>query len=204
MISHTRPSHFSTCNIEKLGMGLGTKLCSTVYLYPLLSPPSSPLNCHEGALVVLCVYMLYESACRTTLSCLIRNLVIDWLWRESWKKCHISHYPMHVSIKMFTIIMCVSLKGYGMYWYMSRINFYSLINPQRMCEGYGGQSVYVCLSVTTLAATYLVLTSKIRCLRVLYGILQICNMWLLLRMLCSKFLASFADHCSLPHSLTSS
>ena len=59
-----------------------------------------------------------------------------------------------------------------------------LINPRRMREGYGSLCVY--LSVTTLAATYLVFTLKIRCHRVLYGIF---NVWLLLKilMLCSKF-----------------
>ena len=78
-----------------------------------------------------------------------------------------------------------------------------IINPRHMREGYGSHSVCVCLSVTMLAATHLVFTSKVRCLRVPYGIFQICNVWLLLKMLCSKVLASFADHCSLPCSLMS-
>ena len=65
-----------------------------------------------------------------------------------------------------------------------------VINPQRMREGYGSQSVCVCvcvyLSVTTLTATHLIFTSIVRCLRVLYGVFQICNVWLLLKILCSK------------------
>ena len=73
-----------------------------------------------------------------------------------------------------------------------------------MRKGYDSQSVCVCLSVTTLAAIYLVFTSKIRCLRVLYGVFQICNVWLLLRILCLKVLASSADHSGLPRFLTSS
>ena len=31
--SHTRPSHFSACNIEKLGMGLGKRLAEIIYTY---------------------------------------------------------------------------------------------------------------------------------------------------------------------------
>ena len=72
-----------------------------------------------------------------------------------------------------------------------------------MRKGYSSQSV--CVFVTTLAITYLFFfTSKTMCLRVLYGVFQICNMWLLLKMLCSKVLASFTDHCGLPCPLTSS
>ena len=73
----------------------------------------------------------------------------------------------------------------------------TITNPWRMREGYSSQSVCVCvcLSVTTLAATYLVFTSKIRCLRVLHVVFQICNVWLLLRMLCFK---SYGLFCSPP------
>ena len=60
------------------------------------------------------------------------------------------------------------------------------------------------LSVITLAATYLICSSKIGRPRILYGVFQIFNVWLLLKMLCFKVLASFADHRSLPCSLTSS
>ena len=80
-----------------------------------------------------------------------------------------------------------------------------VINPRCMREGYGSQSVCVCvcLSVTTLTATYLIFTSIVRCLRVLYGVFQICSVWLLLKILLFKSSLSFADHRSLPRSLTS-
>ena len=43
-----------------------------------------------------------------------------------------------------------------------------IVYPRRMREGYGSRSVCVCvsvcLSVTTLTATYLVYDSKMRCL----------------------------------------
>ena len=54
--------------------------------------------------------------------------------------------------------------------------------------------VCVYLSIKTLATVYLVYTSKIRCQRVLYGVVKVFVMWLLLKTLCSKVLASFADH----------
>lgn len=59
--------------------------------------------------------------------------------------------------------------------------------------------VYVCLCSCLLAATYFI---EILCHGVLYGIFQICNMFLL-KMLRSKVLVSFADQCCLPHSLIS-
>ena len=42
-----------------------------------------------------------------------------------------------------------------------------MINPQRMREGYGSRSVClsVCLSVTTLAGTYLFFKSQVKCHR---------------------------------------
>ena len=67
-------------------------------------------------------------------------------------------------------------------------------------------SVYVsvCLSVTIKSAAYLVYTSKTRCRRVLYGVFKVFVVWLSLKTLRSKVLASFADcHC-LPHFLMSS
>ena len=48
------------------------------------------------------------------------------------------------------------------------IHAVQVINPRRMREGYGSRSV--CLSVTTLAAIYLVCKSKMRSYRVPYGI----------------------------------
>ena len=82
-------------------------------------------------------------------------------------------------------------------------NYHEVILTLSACAR--GTVVCLCvyLSVTTLAATYLIYTSKIRCPRVLYGIFQIFNVWLLLKMLCFKVLASFADHHSLPRSLMS-
>ena len=77
-----------------------------------------------------------------------------------------------------------------------------VINPQRMrSKGYSSQFVCVCVSVTTLTATYLVYKAKVRYHRVLYGVLQICNVWISLKTLCSKVMALFAYHrCSLKSS----
>ena len=44
----------------------------------------------------------------------------------------------------------------------------NIINSRRMHEGYCSRSV--CLSVTTLTATYLVCESKLRCYNIPYGI----------------------------------
>ena len=64
--------------------------------------------------------------------------------------------------------------------------------------------VCVCLSVITKSAAYLVCTSKTRCHRVLYGVFKVFVMWLSLKTLRSRVLASFADcHC-LPRFLMSS
>ena len=66
-------------------------------------------------------------------------------------------------------------------------------------------SLCVCLSVTTLTATYIVCKAEVRYHNmVLYGVLQICNVWLSLKTLLSKVMALFAYHCCLPRSLTSS
>ena len=79
-----------------------------------------------------------------------------------------------------------------------------------MREGYGSWfvCVYVCvcvcvyLSVTALTATYIILKSKVRYHRGLHGVLNICNVWLSLKMLYSKVMASFTYHGYLPRSLT--
>ena len=78
-----------------------------------------------------------------------------------------------------------------------------IINPQCMHEGV---VVSLCVYVFVYHASCYMphFASKIRCLRFFNGVFQICNVWLLLRVLCSKVLVSFADHCGLPHSLTSS
>ena len=39
----------------------------------------------------------------------------------------------------------------------------TIFNPRHMREGYGSRFVCVCASVTELAATYLVFTSKVGC-----------------------------------------
>ena len=64
--------------------------------------------------------------------------------------------------------------------------------------------VYMYLSVTTLATMYLIYMSKIWCHRIVYGVFKVFVMWLLLKTLCSKVLASFADHDCLSYFLMSS
>ena len=74
--------------------------------------------------------------------------------------------------------------------------YVSVINPRCMLRRVTVVvcvCVCKCLSVTMLAATYLVFTSKMRRLRVLYGVFPIFNLWILLKMLCSKVLVSFTD-----------
>ena len=55
----------------------------------------------------------------------------------------------------------------------------ALINPRRMHEGYGSTVVVlcVCLSVTTLAATYLVYKSKLLYYKVPYGVPNAWFVW---------------------------
>ena len=65
--------------------------------------------------------------------------------------------------------------------------FVSLVNPRRMREGYGSRSV--CLSVTTLTATYLVFKSQVKCHRVLRDVFNRCIVWILLKTLRSEVLA---------------
>ena len=50
--------------------------------------------------------------------------------------------------------------------------FKLFVNLRHMCEGYGRRSVLVSvyLSVTTLAATYLVYEPNLRCYKVPYGV----------------------------------
>ena len=55
-----------------------------------------------------------------------------------------------------------------------------------------------CLSITMLAALYLVYTSKTRFCRVLYGAFKVFTAWVSLKMLCSKVLVSFIGHHSYP------
>ena len=62
-----------------------------------------------------------------------------------------------------------------------------------MCEGYGSRSVCVCLSVTTLAATYLVYESRLLRYKVPYGVPNAWFVWISQKTICSPVLASFAD-----------
>ena len=66
----------------------------------------------------------------------------------------------------------------------------------RMRKGYSSccVCVYVCLcvSITVLAATYLVYKSQIGCYKVPCGVSNVCIVWILLKTLCSPVLASFA------------
>ena len=76
-----------------------------------------------------------------------------------------------------------------------------------MHKGYGSHFVCLCIYLfvcTTKSATYLVYTPKTRYHRVLYGVFKVFFMWLQLKMLHSKVLASFAHcHC-LPRFVMSS
>ena len=70
-----------------------------------------------------------------------------------------------------------------------------------MRKGYGSRPVCVCVCVcvsTTKSATYLVYTSKTKCHRVLYDVFKVFVVWLSLKTLCSRVLASFAGHHRLP------
>ena len=60
----------------------------------------------------------------------------------------------------------------------------------------------VCLSVTKLAATYLVCKSKLRCYTILYGVPNACIVWISLKTLCLPVLTSFADGKLLDFSLS--
>ena len=67
-----------------------------------------------------------------------------------------------------------------------------MINPWRMREGYGSHSVCtvcLCVSVAALAATYLVYKSRVRCYKVLYGVSNVCIVWILLKTFRSPVLA---------------
>ncbi len=79
-------------------------------------------------------------------------------------------------------------------------------------QGYGTRSVCpslclsVCLSVCyheILSAAYLVCTSKTKFYRVVYGVFKVFVVWISLKTLPSKVLATSAGHRCLPHSLAS-
>ena len=65
--------------------------------------------------------------------------------------------------------------------------------------------VVLCVCVCTkLAATYLNYMMKVRCHQAFYAELNVCIVWMSLKTLRSKFLATFADHRCLLRFLTSS
>ena len=64
-------------------------------------------------------------------------------------------------------------------------------NTRHMRQDYC--SWFVCLSVTTLAATYLICESNLRCCKVPYGVPNSWFVWISPKTLCSPVLASFAD-----------
>ena len=88
------------------------------------------------------------------------------------------------------------------------VHTFIIFNPQCMREGsleprltFGFEAsarvtvavLCVCLSVTTLAATYLICESKLRCCKVPYGVPNTWFVWISQKTLCSPVLASFAD-----------
>ena len=88
---------------------------------------------------------------------------------------------------------------------LTTLQTFKFINPQRMrrrvtvvvlCV-----CVCVCLSVTTKSAAYLVFTSQTKFYRVLYGVFNVFTVWLSLKTLCLRVLASFFGHCCLNSSL---
>ena len=60
------------------------------------------------------------------------------------------------------------------------------------------------MSVTALAATYLFYTLKTRCHKAFRRRYNICIVWILSKMLCSKVIATFSDHHGLLRFLSSS
>ena len=56
------------------------------------------------------------------------------------------------------------------------------------------RSVSVCVSVNSLTATYLVYTLKIGCRQTFHDDLNTCIVWIWLKTLCTKVLATVADH----------
>ena len=67
-----------------------------------------------------------------------------------------------------------------------------VFHHQCMCHRITVVILCICLSVTT-KSIYLIYTSKVRCHRVLYGVVKILVVWFSLKTLCSKVLASFAN-----------
>ena len=91
-----------------------------------------------------------------------------------------------------------------MFLVISRFGYKCVINPRRMCRRVTVVVLSVCLSITTKSAAHLVYALKSRCHRVLFGVFKVFVVWLSLKTLCSKVLASFANRHCLPHFLTKS
>ena len=88
-----------------------------------------------------------------------------------------------------------------MYIYMyNSLKACLLINPQRMCRRVMVVVLYVYVSVCYYASYYVPHLCR-KCHRVLYDVFVL---WLLLKTLCSKVLASFADYDCLSRFLMSS
>ena len=101
-------------------------------------------------------------------------------------------------------------KGSGVVWFLRLYYRYMYLDGSFFCsnmgwkclsrhQGYGScVCVFVCYHTSCYIPHFYVEN------RVIGGNFQIFKMWLLLRMLCSIVLASFADHRGLPRSLMSS
>ena len=79
-----------------------------------------------------------------------------------------------------------------------QVTFTQLINPRCLPKGYSSHSVCLCMcvSVTALAATYLIY--KVRCYKVPYGISNVCIVWV-----SNPLFSSFGfTTARFPHSLT--
>ena len=99
----------------------------------------------------------------------------------------------------FNWLRCPFIPSYAELLFKLIICCTGVINPRRMHGGYGSRSV--CLSVTALAATYLVCKSKVRCYKFPYGVSNLCILWISLKTHCSPVLASFAYNRAALHAI---
>ena len=88
-----------------------------------------------------------------------------------------------------TCLWCLYYWGRG--WLVDIMCNTFIFIPRCMRESYGSRSV--CLSVTKLAATYLICESKVQCYKAPYGVPNACIVWILLKWLSLSISASFAD-----------
>ena len=76
-----------------------TCTCTSLNFFLHVSPLPLPSPKNTACIKILCYSIVWTfHDYRTIPSCQTWSLVVDWLWRESWKRHHISHCPMHVSI----------------------------------------------------------------------------------------------------------